>query len=81
MESVLLSPKAWVWIAIGVFAASALWSIVSGGKGWRYRLRLLLDRRVFGAARWARPWHLRRAGLTKSGGLFLGRSLLFRLSY
>lgn len=74
MESVLLNPKAWVWIAIGVFAVSGLWALVGGGKGGNYRLRRFLDRRVFGAARWARPWHLWRAGLTKPGGLFLGRS-------
>lgn len=74
MGELLLSPKLWVWGAIGVFALSAIWSIVGGGKGWQYRLRRILDRRVFGAARWARSWHLRRAGLTKPGGLFLGRS-------
>lgn len=74
MGEFLLSPKLWVWAAIGVFAATVLLPIIGGGKGWRYRLRLLLDRRVFGAARWARPWHLWRAGLTKEGGLFLGRS-------
>lgn len=72
MGDVLLSPKFWVWVAITVFVLFAAGPIIGGGKGWQYRLRRILDRRVFGSARWAKPWHLWRAGLTKPGGLFLG---------
>lgn len=73
MESVLLSWKLWLWIAMAVFAASLFLPKLSNG-GWRYWLRRLLGLRVFGSARWARAGDLRRAGLTKQGGLFLGRS-------
>lgn len=74
MEGVLLGWKTWLWIAIAVFVLSALLRLVAGGKGWRYRLRVLLGLRVFGSARWARRADLRRHGLTQAGGLFLGRS-------
>lgn len=46
-----------------------LWGVF-GGLSWRHIFR----RRAFGGARWAKRRDLRKASLTKSGGLFLGRS-------
>jgi hypothetical protein len=50
-----------VWIVVGRFLAKVSWRNLWRGK-------------AFGSAHWARPWQLWRAGLTKKGGLFLGRS-------
>ena len=54
-------------VLIGLCAL--LWGAM-GGLNWRRLFR----RRAFGGVRWARLKDLRKAGLTKSGGLFLGRT-------
>lgn len=73
MESVLLNPKVWVWAAIAVFGLAALGSVIGGPWRSAYWFRWLFGWRIFGKARWARGADLRRAGMLKQGGLFLGR--------
>lgn len=75
MESVLLTPRFWVLAAIGVFVAGLIASAARAGVG-SYWLRRAAGKRVFGGARWARARDLRRMGMLKPGGLFLGRSRL-----
>lgn len=50
-----------IWIVIGRFLLLYRWSA-------------LWSRQPYGTAKWASLWNLWRAGLTKTGGLFLGRS-------
>lgn len=74
MEFLLLNYRLFVWLAIAAFCLAGLWALFGGGKGWRYNLRRWIGARVFGSARWANWFDLRKAGLSKAGGLFLGRS-------
>jgi type IV secretory pathway TraG/TraD family ATPase VirD4 len=75
VESVLLTPRFWVWVAIGIFVAGVIVTAARAGAG-SYWLRRVTGRRVFGGARWARARDLRGMGMLKPGGLFLGRSRL-----
>lgn len=69
MESPVL--KVFFWGAIAVFIVSAF--VGTKGFSQNYRLRRLFGLRVFGTAKWARLSDLRRAGMLKKGGVFLGR--------
>lgn len=70
-ESIPLDPpRPWFLPAV---AAAAVWLIfirLWGGISMRNPFRA----KPFGNAKWARPWQLWWKGLTKKGGLFLGRS-------
>lgn len=50
-----------------------IWVVVAPYLG-KVSLRQLWQGKPFGVAKWASWWQLRKAGLTKKGGLFLGRA-------
>ncbi len=62
-ETILITAAigAGIWIIIARLIARISWRQLWRGK-------------AFGSAHWARPWQLKKSGLTKKGGLFLGRS-------
>ena len=62
-ETILIAAAlgAGVWIVIARYLARIQWGQLLRGK-------------PFGSAKWASWWQLRKAGLTKKGGLFLGRA-------
>lgn len=60
-------------LLIGLAIGAGVWIVVARFLG-RVSWRNLWRGDTFGSARWARWWELWRAGLTKKGGLFLGRA-------
>lgn len=60
-------------VLIGATCAGVVWIIVARILA-KLNLRELWQGKPFGSAKWASWWQLRRAGLTKKGGLFLGRA-------
>jgi type IV secretion system protein VirD4 len=80
-------PDSWpAWVKLGIIiiivalcyhyshyiAKAALWLVIGLPMSFLRRLRLLSSS-PFGRAKWAKLRDLRREGLTKPGGLFLGR--------
>lgn len=60
-------------VLIGAACAGVVWIVVARILA-KLNLRELWQGKPFGSAKWASWWQLRRAGLTKKGGLFLGRA-------
>ena len=60
-------------VLIAAACAGVVWIIVARILA-KLNLRELWQGKPFGSAKWASWWQLRRAGLTKKGGLFLGRA-------
>ena len=69
--ALLIEPPTTTLIAASL--AGAIWLVVAPLLN-KLNLRQLWQGKPFGSARWASWWELRKSGLTKAGGLFLGRA-------
>lgn len=69
--AVQIAPPSMLLVATA--GAGAVWIVVARFLA-KLNLRELWQGKPFGSAKWAGLWQLWRAGLTKKGGLFLGRA-------
>ena len=60
-------------LLIAIAAGAAVWIVIARFV-MRYSWKQLFQGKPYGSAKWASWWQLWRAGLTKKGGLFLGRA-------